>query len=163
MSFSYIMSYLALLLVISHRDILIVWLLHPYSKHTTIIWFILCSRTYTLQCYMWIFFTVWISIENHPSELMQVKPQLSRSNCKYARETSVSLPGMTGILLISLLSSFLSPIHQTHTPSFQLERINSKASGFSGLQISAWNHSCCPSSSAPTLWTDTFFPDRSAE
>lgn len=113
MSFSYVMSYFALLLVISHLDILIVWLVHLYSKHTTIIWFILCSRTYALQCYMWTFFTVWISIENLPSELMQVRPQLSRSNCKN-RETSVSLPGMTGILLISLLSSFLSLIHHTH-------------------------------------------------
>lgn len=114
MSFSYIMSYFALLLVIFHCDILIVWLLHPYSKRPTIIWFILCGRTHILQCYMWIFFTSWISTENHPSELMQVRPQLSRTNCKNIWEASVSLPGMTGALFISLLSSFLSLIHQTH-------------------------------------------------
>lgn len=162
MSFLYIMSYFAILLVISRCDILIVWLLHPYSKHTTIIWFILCSRTYTLQGYMWIFFTVWISIENHPSDLMQVKPQLSNWGQTVRTLGRPVLSSRNDRHLVYKLAVQLLISDTSNTPSFQLERINSKASCFSGLQISAWNHSCCPSSSTPTLWTDTFL-DRSAE
>lgn len=117
---------------------------------------ILCSRWYILKCYIrvttWVFFTVQSSIENQPSQLMQVRPWASRSSCKNSRETGASLPGMTGISLISLLSSCLSVTPST--PWFQLQRNSSKAPCLSGLQVSAWSHSCRPSSRTATPWTD---------
>lgn len=113
MSFSYIMSYFALLLVISHRDILIVWLLHPYWKHTTIIWFILCSRTYTLQCYVWIFLQCGFPLKSILQSWCKQGLSCLGQAVRTLRRTVLSLQGMTGILLISLLSS-LSLIHQAH-------------------------------------------------
>lgn len=62
----------------------------------------------------WYFLQCRFPLKKHPSQLMRARPRVSTSNRKNSKETSVSPPGMTGILLISLLSGCLSLLHQAH-------------------------------------------------
>lgn len=64
-------------------------------------------------------FTVWISIGKHPSELMQVRPQLSRSNCKNIKENSVKSSRNGRHLAYNLVVQLLIS-DTSNTPSFQL-------------------------------------------